>query len=1115
MKIKSLFILLTPFLLAGCIANGTTSNITSSLVTSNTTTNSLISNSTISNSLTSESTSSQITSNIVTSTPVTSNPVTSTLTTSNPVTSETTSSSITSTPTSSSSTSVHQHIYDEYINFGHSHRATCIVEGCGYVLKEKCVHGEQEYLPIDFCYISRCIKCNTGIRENINTPPIHMEYSKVDETDTLTIYATEENYINREKINDAIVEGEAVDFSEIDELVIGDNIINVKWLSSLPNITKVTFSDDLLKLGDGLFTDSYILEKIIFEGDAPIISYSSLNSGNPRALICTSDDAEGFNTFLFGGLLLEKNLPTKNDISSLALDEYSLQSAKESSEIAKRLVAKAKEENKEYMLYYPVENYIDNYIEIREFTLELTKDCVTEDEKIKKIYDYICENIAYSSDHQTSTPYQVFKENKGVCAGYVTLMHDMLCAINVPSYYSRGVTIDALGSSSIEDLVYRQEEMDNSLDTHAWLTVVKSNGEVAHYDPTWGRSFGDAYYQLTDEQLAKHALTFETDFIDIYCGDVNFTMKDGLRQYFASDNNIYNIEFGALSKFDTSAIYNYILGVNHASKVWNDGWESNTSIEVGSVYDNGIITYGDGNKFLHGKYANYDGRSLDIRKVFEYVNYIDEYIDVEIDLQNYIIKDELVYYKTSEGDLCLFYCLGNKKDVVIPSMIDGMKVTTILNEAFFENKHVETITFEDGIEKIIGNAFVRCSNLKVINLPKTLKEYAVSNDNYGESGVCFEYCNMLEEINIDEANEYYCSKDGVLYSKDLKTLVAYPANKTSGVYKVLDGVTTIHSYAFNAARCEEVALPDSMNCLEGNAFSYSEITKITIPANCEIGYQAFYYSTKLRTVTIEDGIEALGDYSFANCQSLIDIKLPNTLKNIPYCSFLRCLSLYQIELPESLTEIGYMAFSESGLVSINLPSSLQTIGENAFYYCDKLYEIYNYSTFVLEKGSYDHSELAKNAKNIYSNNEESKMVIQGDFLFYENVLMSYVGYGTTELILPNDINGEKYTISTEAFYGENVIGWAPSKEICYYEYPLYHPAINVTKVVIPSFIEEIPYLAFAGCKNIEEVHITTNTRSYGINCFGGAKIKKVYVTGSESEFVMPFEFVGAEIIYSE
>ena len=143
------------------------------------------------------------------------------------------------------------------------------------------------------------------------------------------------------------------------------------------------------------------------------------------------------------------------------------------------------------------------------------------------------------------------------------------------------------------------------------------------------------------------------------------------------------------------------------------------------------------------------------------------------------------------------------------------------------------------------------------------------------------------------------------------------------------------------------------------------------------------------------------------------------------------------------------------------------------------------------------------------------MVIQGDFLFYENVLMSYVGYGTTELILPNDINGEKYTISTEAFYGENVIGWAPSKEICYYEYPLYHPTINVTKVVIPSFIEEIPDLAFAGCKNIEEVHITTNTKLYGTNCFGGAKIKKVYVIGSESEFAMPFEFVGAEIIYSE
>jgi hypothetical protein len=35
----------------------------------------------------------------------------------------------------------------------------------------------------------------------------------------------------------------------------------------------------------------------------------------------------------------------------------------------------------------------------------------------------------------------------------------------------------------------------------------------------------------------------------------------------------------------------------------------------------------------------------------------------------------------------------------------------------------------------------------------------------------------LEKITVDPENQYYASKDGVLYTKDMKTVVAYPAGK--------------------------------------------------------------------------------------------------------------------------------------------------------------------------------------------------------------------------------------------------------------------------------------------------------------------------------------------------
>ena len=81
------------------------------------------------------------------------------------------------------------------------------------------------------------------------------------------------------------------------------------------------------------------------------------------------------------------------------------------------------------------------------------------------------------------------------------------------------------------------------------------------------------------------------------------------------------------------------------------------------------------------------------------------------------------------------------------------------------------LTLPEGVEEIESFAFCGCEAITAIRIPASV-EYI--------SGSSFAGCN-LAAYEIDESNPYYTVIDGVLYSKDLKTLVAFPTaypNKT-------------------------------------------------------------------------------------------------------------------------------------------------------------------------------------------------------------------------------------------------------------------------------------------------------------------------------------------------
>ena len=186
----------------------------------------------------------------------------------------------------------------------------------------------------------------------------------------------------------------------------------------------------------------------------------------------------------------------------------------------------------------------------------------------------------------------------------------------------------------------------------------------------------------------------------------------------------------------------------------------------------------------------------------------------------------------------------------------------------------------DSVTTLGKGAFMDCDKLNSISLGDAVSSIE-DNVFYG--------CTALSSIEVASSNANYCSIDGVLYSKNLETVVCCPPSKpVNNIF--WDKVTNIASGAFAYSR---------------------EIKNISFPTNItSIGNLSFAYCPNLTTVVMSDELTSIGGSAFKGCPALRDVTLPGNLSELPAYCFSGCSALRSISLPNSIEIIRSAAFRD-------------------------------------------------------------------------------------------------------------------------------------------------------------------------------------------------------------
>ena len=213
--------------------------------------------------------------------------------------------------------------------------------------------------------------------------------------------------------------------------------------------------------------------------------------------------------------------------------------------------------------------------------------------------------------------------------------------------------------------------------------------------------------------------------------------------------------------------------------------------------------------------------------------------------------------------------------LVISDKINDVAVRKIGDSAFYNCRHLTSITIPDSVINIDNSAFRGCTGLTSVTIPDSVISL-------GDSA--FECCSGIESIMVDVNNPVYYSSNNCFIKKQSKTLVLGCKNS---VIPNDGSVTSIGNSSFSGCTgLASVIIPDSVT---------------------SIGNSAFRGCTGLTSVIIPDSVTSIGRSAFESCAGLTSVTIPNSVVSVDYCVFNGCDRLTNIVIPNNVKSINCKA----------------------------------------------------------------------------------------------------------------------------------------------------------------------------------------------------------------
>lgn len=441
-------------------------------------------------------------------------------------------------------------------------------------------------------------------------------------------------------------------------------------------------------------------------------------------------------------------------------------------------------------------------------------------------------------------------------------------------------------------------------------------------------------------------------------------------------------------------------------------------------------------------------------------------------------------------------------------------------------EYIKEVEIKEGIIGIDDGTLSCLSNVITIKIPKSLK-------NINQDAMPFPEGSSFKEIIVDSGNSNFCSKEGILYSKNMDTIICVPSGIDKEEFVMPSTVEQIKNYAFRSSHikkviisnavtsltkmeffwnyCEEIVFPESIEKIGSVViFGAQNLKKITIKnANCYLpnhinvgfseditvfGYKNSTAETlsknqkELSFIPMSDENERIYSCIFSNGQAKIIGMLDTSIREITIPKYIagykiteigdnafkECTNLTSVVVPETIEKIGKSAFRNcNNLSSIQLPESLKDLPNYIFQNCEKLVQV-NIPEQLTRIG-YNAFENCKKLVNIHIPNTVTS-ICPSAFKDCQSL---------KTVVLPEQLT----SIKMQTFEGcSSLMNVVLQNKVVTIGESAFKNCVSLSEISIPETVAQIGEYAFYGCIALKDVLIPRKVSKIGIyaysNCAG-------------------------------